>query len=92
MQLEPARPEPFSKLPQHQSSLHLALAMDDGVVCVAAEPHAAHLTPQPRIERVVQEEIRQQRADYSPNAKGNFQFERVVEGWRSRAVLDLRRK
>jgi site-specific DNA recombinase len=29
---------------------------------------------------------------HSPNTKGNFQFERVVVGWRSRAVLDLRRK
>ena len=46
----------------------------------------------PDVERVVQEEIGEQRTDHSPNAKGNFQFERVVVGWRSRAVLDLRRK
>ena len=40
----------------------------------------------------VQVDIRQQRGNHSPNAKGNFQFERVVVGWRSRAALDLRRK
>ena len=29
---------------------------------------------------------------HSPNAKGNFQFERVISGWRARPLLDLRRK
>jgi hypothetical protein len=29
---------------------------------------------------------------HSTYAKGNFQFERVVAGWRTRAVLDLRLK
>ena len=29
---------------------------------------------------------------YSTNAKGNFQFERVITGWRNRPVLDLRLK
>jgi hypothetical protein len=32
------------------------------------------------------------RGDHSPNAKGNFQFERVIAGWREQPVLDLRRK
>src|SRR5262245_55999076 len=36
------------------------------VVRVAAEPHTSHLTPQPRVERVVQEEISQHRADDAP--------------------------
>ena len=30
--------------------------------------------------------------DYSPNAKGNFQFDRVILGWRDRPVLDVRLK
>jgi hypothetical protein len=30
--------------------------------------------------------------DHAPNAKGNFQFERMIAGWRSQRVLDLRRK
>jgi len=29
---------------------------------------------------------------HSPNAKGNFQFERVITGWRGTPVLDLRLK
>ena len=29
---------------------------------------------------------------YSTNAKGNFQFDRVISGWRNRPVLDLRLK
>jgi len=29
---------------------------------------------------------------HSPNAKGNFRFERVVTGWRGATLLDLRRK
>jgi len=28
----------------------------------------------------------------STNAKGNFQFERVIVGWRAQPMLDLRRK
>ena len=31
-------------------------------------------------------------SDYSPNAKGNFQFDRMITGWRNRPVLDLRLK
>ena len=31
-------------------------------------------------------------SDHSPYAKGNFQFERVVTGWRATPVLDLRLK
>ena len=29
---------------------------------------------------------------YSTNAEGNFQFDRVISGWRDRPVLDLRLK
>jgi len=47
----------------------------------------------PEIERVVEKNVRQDWADHSPYAKGNFQFERVVTGWRaSSPVLDLRLK
>ena len=30
--------------------------------------------------------------NYSTNAKGNYQFNRVIGGWRDRPVLDLRLK
>ena len=29
---------------------------------------------------------------YALNAKGNFQFDRAITGWRNRPVLDLRLK
>ena len=35
---------------------------------------------------------RQGRSCYSPNAKGNFQFDRMITGWRDRPVLDCRLK
>jgi hypothetical protein len=40
----------------------------------------------------MQVDVGQQRGDYSPNAKGNFQFERMIVGWRTQRALDLRRK
>ena len=40
----------------------------------------------------VQEHVGQQRREYSPNAKDNFEFELKICGWRGDAVLDLRRK
>jgi hypothetical protein len=49
-------------------------------------------SPHPHVERVVQEQVRQERADGSLNAKGNFFFERTILDWRSGFVLDLRRK
>jgi hypothetical protein len=36
--------------------------------------------------------VRQQGRNYSPNAKGNFQFERVITGWRGTPLVDLRLK
>jgi hypothetical protein len=41
----------------------------------------------------MQEEIRQEGADDSPNAKGNFTFDRVICGWRTGlSAVDLRLK
>jgi hypothetical protein len=40
----------------------------------------------------MQEQIGQDGADHSPNAKGNFCFDRVIALDRSRCVLDLRLK
>ena len=58
-----------------------------------APPQArADTLVKPGVQDFVEEDVREQRADYSPNAKGNFQFERVIVGWRVRQVLDLRRK
>ena len=42
--------------------------------------------------RDVADTFERRREEYSLNAKGNFQFERVIGGWRNRPVLDLRLK
>ena len=47
----------------------------------------------PEVKRVVHVEIGQDWANHSPYTKGNFEFERVVTGWRGiHLVLDLRLK
>lgn len=67
----------------------LALAEDDKVVRITDD--FVPCLRQSDIQRM-QVQVGQQRAEYSPNAKGNFQFERVVTGWRGTSVLDLRLK
>ena len=66
-----------------------ATAKHDEIVGIAHHPitFVLHMTVQG-----MQVDVRQQRADHSPYAKGNFQFERVVKGWRSIPLLDFRRK
>jgi hypothetical protein len=48
---------------------------------------------EPEIKNKMQVDIGQDRTDHSPYTKGNFEFERVVTGWRGiDSVLDLRLK
>ena len=77
---------------QHLTGLLLCPAMDDRIVRIALESDTREVPLHPDIERIVQKEISQQRTDYSPNAKGNFRFERVIDAWRARPIVDLRRK
>jgi hypothetical protein len=52
-----------------------------------------HLVLDPFIEDKVKIYVGEDRANYSPYAKGNFCFERVISGWRGAlTVLDLRLK
>jgi hypothetical protein len=47
----------------------------------------------PVLQKAVHVQVGKHGADHSPYAKGNFQFDRVVTGWReSFTVLDLRLK
>jgi hypothetical protein len=47
----------------------------------------------PEVENIVEVDVGQQRADHAPYTKGNFQFERIITGWRTRyPLLDLRLK
>jgi hypothetical protein len=42
--------------------------------------------------KFMQIDVGENRRDYAPHTKGNFQFERVVRGWRKTQILDLRLK
>ena len=67
--------------------------MTNSIVRVALELDVRIDSLHPHIERIMQEQIRQERTNDSPYAKGNFSFERVICDWRTRiAVLDLRLK
>jgi hypothetical protein len=54
MQFESALAEPRFEFPQYQLRLHLASAVDNPVVGVAAKADATHLSAHPRIQSVVQ--------------------------------------
>ncbi len=94
---EAKAPEAFRQHVPHPVGVRFLLEDNDHVVRIADEDASAtetrlHLRREPHIEHMVEVDVRQQRRHYSPNAKGNFQFERVIVGWRVRQVLDLRRK
>jgi hypothetical protein len=65
----------------------------NGIVRITLEWDVRKLPRHPHVERIVQEQIRQKWGDYSPYAKGNFTFDRVICGWgRGLTALDLRLK
>jgi hypothetical protein len=66
--------------------------MTNDVVGVALEQDVRKVPRHPRVERVMQVDVGEQRRDHSLNAKGNFRFDRTVVDWCSGFVLDLRRK
>src|SRR5499427_5299672 len=79
--------------PAHRSHDPLPSAatanIDVAVVGVAAEAE----TPAGQfLVEIVEHEIAQEGREHSPNAKGNFCFDRVIALDRSRCVLDLRLK
>ena len=93
MQLQPTCRKPLRNSLFQAVSLCFISAMANHIVRVTLERDGRKLPAHPKIEGIVEIEIRQQRADHSLNAKGNFCFDRVIRNWqRSVPVLDLRRK
>jgi len=97
MQLQTELRESLAKLSQKPLGLVPMLESDHEVIGVAHEHHIALSLPRspsldPKVEPVVQVKISQERADFSAYAKTNFQFERVVTGWRGTPVFDFRLK
>jgi hypothetical protein len=91
------RSEALTKGDVHLPRVRLVLEAHHEVVGIAHDddvPVRVTLPPlmDPEVEYVVYEGVCEQRTDHSPNAKGNFQFERQIVKWRGQPVLDLRRK
>ena len=93
MQRQRALREPLLQRCPQRPGLFFTATMADRIIGVSLERNVRMVPRHPYVERVVQKEIRQERANDSPYAKGNFSFERVICDWRTRiAVLDLRLK
>ena len=92
MDVQPALRQTTFDVRQDLLRLRLRPTVRDDIVRVPLERNVRVRRPHPVVEREVQEDIGQERARYSLNAKGNFQFDRVITGWRDRPVLDWRLK
>ncbi|MCP1737483.1 hypothetical protein M2209_008894 [Bradyrhizobium elkanii] len=97
MELKPIPTEPLIQHVQQSLAGQVVLEGNHRVISVSGqlastfEPRSRHLL-EPFIQHVVQVDVCKQWRDGSLNAKDNFRFERVIVGWRDRAVVDLRRK
>ncbi len=87
--------QPLPHIFQEPFRVSFVLKAHDNVIGV---PHYDDLTAGvvftpvigPKVERIVKMDIGQKRRCRSPYTKGNFEFERVLKGWRTSArVLDL---
>ena len=63
MQLKAQRPEPLDEAGAQLSGLLLGVAADDHIIRVALEPTAGVFAVHPLVERIVHEEVREQRRD-----------------------------
>jgi hypothetical protein len=93
MHLQVALRQTGLKLSLESCCFLLTVAMHQPIVSIPT-PWEVRMRPRhPEIKRVVHEQIGQYWADHAPYTKGNFQFERIIRGWRTRyPVLDLRLK
>jgi hypothetical protein len=93
MKRQSAFSEPPLKRCAQRPRLRLTAAVADRIIGIALERDGRMTPPHPHVERVMEKEIRQEGTDYSPYAKDNFCFERVIRGWRRGvSVVDLRHK
>ena len=83
------------RLRPRQSLVRATAAEDDEVVGARDDVSTERFTPcglTPMLQETVHVDVGQQRTRHAPNAKGNFQFDRVIEGVRGRCPSYLRRK
>jgi hypothetical protein len=89
MQPQARRLRPALHEAQRLRRLLCRATQDDKVVGVShhLEARRGH-----RLVERVEIQIGEQGTDHAPYAKGNFQFDRMIAGWREHPMLDLRRK
>src|SRR6201984_1500545 len=92
MQRQSAFSKPRRKSSPQCCGLVFITTVTDRLIRLALEQYVREVPAHPQIERIVQKEVGQEGAEHSPNAKGNFCFDRVIALDRSRCVLDLRLK
>jgi hypothetical protein len=92
MKNQPTGPETDLQGIPEPASFFFASAVANNVVRVSLERDGGETPRHPPVESIMQEQIGQDGAEHSPNAKGNFCFDRVIALDRSRCVLDLRLK
>jgi hypothetical protein len=98
MEGQPVLREPLGKHLHHLLGILSVLEAQRRIIGVPdlkdlAPETRLHVMLDPFIEDKVKIYVGEDRANYSPYAKGNFCFERVISGWRGAlTVLDLRLK
>jgi hypothetical protein len=78
MHLQAALRQASLKLRLERLCLLLITAVHQSIVCIPTPREIRVFPRHPEIERVVEKNVRQDWADYSPNAKDNFCFERIL--------------
>ncbi len=92
MKNQPTGPEADLQGIPEPASFFFASAVANNIIRVSFERDGGETPRHPPVKSIVQEQISQDGADHSPNAKGTFCFDRVIALDRSRCVLDLRLK
>jgi hypothetical protein len=60
--------------------------MDQCIICISAERQLRKLRCHPPVKRIMQEQVRQQWGDDAPYAKGNFEFEHIINYVRQKKI------
>jgi hypothetical protein len=93
MEFQPTFPQSLSDGLPHFLGLPFCSAVNDDIIGVSLKWNLRVVHAKPSIQCKVEKQIRQKWANHASYTKGNFEFERILTGWRGiPSVLDLRLK
>ena len=78
MQFQPTLVETLLDDSPNPSGLPFAFAVYENIINVTFKRYTTVVAPHPFIEYVVQKQVGQKGANYSMNAKDNFEFTKVI--------------